>query len=225
MRILVAVLLLLLPGLAQAAERLTVLELFTSEGCSSCPPAEALVAQLAQRDPALLVLGFHVTYWDRTGWRDPFSMPSATTRQRAYAARLGLDSVYTPQLVIDGRVDAVGSDAVAVAAAIAATRADPAPPLPLALSRDPAGLRIGLPGGTGRAAILVIGYDDSHTTPVRGGENGGRTLVETNVVRAVGTAGDWTGSPATVIAARPAGDHVAVLLQAADGRILGAARL
>ncbi|MBE7247956.1 MAG: DUF1223 domain-containing protein, partial [Actinomycetospora chiangmaiensis] len=88
---------------AVAAERPVVVELFTSQSCSSCPPAEALIGRLAHEGPDVLPLAFHVTYWNHLNWRDPYSLPAATARQEAYAARLGGPS-YTPQAVIDGRV-------------------------------------------------------------------------------------------------------------------------
>src|SRR5271154_5041503 len=99
----------LITGGAMSEPRPAVLELFTSEGCSSCPPAEELVAQLAQR-PDVLPLSFHVDYWNDLGWRDRFTFSQATPRQRAYAANLRRDSVYTPQAIIDGTADYVGSD-------------------------------------------------------------------------------------------------------------------
>ena len=102
---------------ARAAERPIVVELFTSEGCSSCPPADALLGELATR-PNVLALSFHVDYWDRLGWKDPFSSPEATARQQHYARLLGLDTVYTPQIVVDGSWEAVGSDQAAVERAL-----------------------------------------------------------------------------------------------------------
>src|ERR1700746_3918568 len=106
---------------AAAGGRPIVVELFTSEGCSSCPPADALLAELAGR-PDLLALSFHVDYWDGLGWKDPFSSPDATRRQRGYADLLGLATVYTPQMVVDGRWQAVGSDRSEVEQALGSAR-------------------------------------------------------------------------------------------------------
>src|SRR5262245_30126065 len=92
---------------AGAGERPILVELFTSEGCSSCPPADALLAELAGH-PEVLALSFHVDYWDRLGWKDPFSSAASPNRQQRYAALLGLATVYTPQIVIDGKWQAVG---------------------------------------------------------------------------------------------------------------------
>ncbi len=225
MRVLILMLLLSTPALA--AGRLTVVELFTSQGCSSCPPADALLTDLAARDPDILALDFHITYWDRLGWKDPYSLNEATARQRNYAANLGLDTIYTPQMVVGGRREMVGSDRIAVQAAVQAARTDAA--VPLTVANDAAGLRIdagtGPGGGIVRGTIILVGYDRQHDTAIRAGENGGRTLHEVNVVRAVTTAGPWTGTVTTLTTARPAGERVAAILQAPDGKILGAAIL
>ena len=101
-------------AIAQPPARPVVGELFTSEGCSSCPPADATIAALARTRPDLLLLTFHVTYWNHLGWQDPFSFAEATQRQRRYVALGVSPDVYTPALIVDGKLDAVGSDAMAV---------------------------------------------------------------------------------------------------------------
>ena len=106
-------------GAQMAARRPVVVELFTSQGCSSCPPADALVADLAEHRPDLLALTFHVTYWNSLGWTDPFSLKEATDRQRGYVALSVSPEVYTPAMVVDGALDVIGSDRPAVAAALA----------------------------------------------------------------------------------------------------------
>ena len=220
--------LLLLTGAVDAQQaargRPVVAELFTSEGCSSCPPADALLAEIARTQPDVLALAFHVTYWDRLGWPDRFALPAATARQRDYAARLGLDGLYTPQMVVDGTRDVVGSDRIGVAAALRAAARAEAPAVPLTITRDAAGVRVAAGAGAGRGAVLLIGYDPLHRTPVGRGENAGRTLTEANIVRSLRVLGDWAGAPRVFSAPAPAGERLAVLLQAPDGRILGAAR-
>ena len=104
---------------AQPASRPVVVELFTSQGCSSCPPADTIVADLARSRSDLLPLTFHVTYWNNLGWQDPFSFPAATERQRRYVAASVSPDVYTPAMVVDGRHDVVGSDRAAVEAEFA----------------------------------------------------------------------------------------------------------
>src|SRR5438477_10316699 len=129
---------------AQAGERPIVVELFTSEGCSSCPPADVLLAELARR-PDVLALSFHVDYWDRLGWKDPFSSRAATDRQNRYAKLLALHTVYTPQIVVDGKWEAVGSDRADVERALDLARRDrPEVPVTLALDRGQAQIKLGL---------------------------------------------------------------------------------
>ncbi|MBW6398704.1 DUF1223 domain-containing protein [Roseomonas sp. HJA6] len=206
---------------AGATDGPVVVELFTSQSCSSCPPADALLGDLAARQPGVLALSFHVTYWDRLGWRDRFSLPEATERQQRYARSLGHGQLYTPQIVVQGRRDAVGSDRSAVLGGIAA--AAPAP-VAIGLAITDQGLRIDLPEGAGGGTVWLIGYDARHVTRIGGGENGGRTLSYTNVVRSIAPVGAWQGRPSRLTAPRPGGEHIAVLLQGADGAILGAAR-
>lgn len=222
---LVAALLLLTGGAgpAEVPRHPVVLELFTSEGCSSCPPADAILTELATR-PDLLPLAFHITYWNGLGWKDPYSLDAATVRQHAYAATLGQDNVYTPELVINGRRGVVGSDRAAVAAAVEAASRDPAVTI-VSLRGDRTGLSVDVGGGHGTGTIWLVGFDHQHQTTVRRGENGGRTLLESNIVRSIRQIGTWSGTPLHLNAEPVAGEAVAALLQASDGRILDAARL
>jgi hypothetical protein len=216
--------LLALTPAAHAGERPIVVELFTSQGCSSCPPADALLLQLAQR-PDVLALAFHVTYWNGLGWRDPFSLDSATQRQREYQHLMHTGTIYTPQMVVDGRIDVVGSDRSGVAAALTAARAHAGAHVPLDIARTPDGLRITVSAGAGEANLLLIGYDLRHTTPVARGENAGARLTEANIVRSQEVLARWQGRPLSLMAPILVSDRVAVILQAPDGRILGAAVL
>lgn len=205
-----------------AASRPVVLELFTSQGCSSCPPADALLRGLAAQ-PDVLALAFHVTYWDRLGWKDPFSLDLATARQRAYAPRVSGGQVYTPQLVVDGRLDAIGSDRAAVARALRQAGAEqpPGPEARLMATTREVALAIGAGTGTGR--VLLAGFDRAHETRVGRGENAGETLREANIVRSFSELATWRGEPLTLTLPRPAGERFALLLQAASGEYLAAA--
>jgi hypothetical protein len=208
----------------QAGERPTVVELFTSEGCSSCPPADALLAELAGR-PDVLALSFHVDYWDRLGWKDPFSSPDATRRQHGYAELLGLATVYTPQMVVDGRWQAVGSDRSEVERAMGSARRNRGE-VPVALTIDHGRAQIALgPGGDGVAVtLLLIGFDRRHVTAVARGENGGRTLSHVDVVRNIEEIAQFDGRARAVeVPIRSPSDRLAAILQARDGRVLGVA--
>jgi len=213
-------------GLSRPASAKTVspvlVELFTSQGCSSCPPADAYLTELA-RQPGIVALAYHVDYWDGAAWRDPFSSPAATDRQREYARLLGLKTIYTPQMVINGRFDVVGSRRAEVAAAIGAAAQKPATiPLTLAADADRLSVRIG--GGRGEGRIWLVAYDLRHETHVRGGENAGRTLENVNIVRSIDDLGRWRGVDVTLDRPRPGpGIGAAVFVQAADGAVLAVA--
>ena len=213
-----------LPTVATSAERPVVVELFTSEGCSSCPPADALLTELSRRGGDVLPLAFHVTYWDRLGWRDPFGLAAATNRQAAYGRRFG-DGSYTPEMVVDGIKGLVGSDRGAAHAAIAEARAEARTAVEIVLSRHGGRVGISLTAGRGAGRVILVGFDPEHVTPVGRGENGGRTLTESNIVRSFRIVGEWTGQPLTLDVEAPAGQDVAVLMEGPDGAILGAARL
>lgn len=216
------------PALAQGKP--VVVELFTSQGCSSCPPADAFLGELAGR-PDLIPLAFHVDYWDRLGWRDPYSLAEATRRQRAYGAALRARYVYTPQMVVDGVAEARGFDRPGVEALVARSRAT-AYSAAVTLARHGNGrLDIALEGPAGlNADVLLVQVTAMARTAVPHGENAGRTLAEHNIVRSVTQLGRWTGGAARFEAqATPtAGDWYAVLVQErtpdGPGRYLGAAR-
>lgn len=212
--------------LAQPAQPIVV-ELFTSQSCSSCPPADAVLTEFARDRPDLLPLSFHVTYWDHLGWRDSFSLPTATERQRRYGGTLaetafGPGQVYTPQVVVQGRRDAIGSDRGAVLAAIAAVAHDRVQ-VPVTLSEQDGAASFLIGAGAGSGTIWLIGFDRYHLTRIRAGENGGRTLGHSNVVREIASAGAWEGRAVRATAPKPNGERIALLLQSAEGLILGAA--
>jgi hypothetical protein len=209
---------------AQASERPVLVELFTSEGCSSCPPADALLAELATR-PDVLALSFHVDYWDRLGWKDPFSSHQATERQSRYATLLDLATVYTPQIVVDGKWQTVGSDRADVERALDKARLS-RQDIPVTLTLDHGQARVSLGRGDNgvAVAVLLIGFDRRHVTAVKRGENSGRTLAHVDVVRGVEEVTHFGGSAGEIKAPVPwQCDRVAAVVQAADGRVLGVA--
>ncbi|HTQ15332.1 MAG TPA: DUF1223 domain-containing protein [Rhizomicrobium sp.] len=197
-----------------------VVELFTSQGCSSCPPANATLRALADR-PDVLALSFDVTYWDYLGWKDTFDRPEYTERQRDYEPRLGEHGPFTPQVVVDGRADAVGDDKAEVERMIADVRRPPGPSL--SLRGD--GVDVGAGGGTGE--VWLVRYDPrTLSTPIARGENSGATLEQRNVVRALTLLGEWKGGAMHfAFAPAQAGLRTAVLVQwGRGGPILAAAR-
>jgi hypothetical protein len=215
------------PVPATVADSPVVLELFTSEGCNSCPPADALLGRLAQQRD-LLPLAFHIDYWDYLGWKDPFSSKLATARQSAYGRMLDV-MVYTPQMVVDGARDAIGSDEAAVNLAIDAERTRSK--LKLSVLRDERGmLSVAIPAGEGRstpASVYVALFDRARITPVGRGENSGRTLTEFNIVRVWRKIGEWTGKatrlPLGLSPQSSAFDACAIILQEGDsGPVRGA---
>ena len=212
------------PAAGFAAERPVVVELFTSQGCSSCPPANAYLNELSRSRRDVLALAFHVTYWDRLGWKDPFSMAAATDRQSVYGRRFG-DGSYTPEIVVDGAASMVGSDRGEVGSAIenAKRQGRNAAAVNLTKNGEQVSIEVGVGSGSGR--ILLIGFDHEHTTAIGRGENGGRTLTEANVVRSIRSIGQWSGAALRLNERFPEGQDVAILLEAPDGRIIGAARL
>lgn len=209
---------------ANSAE-LTVVELFTSQGCSSCPPANANLLALSTRAD-LLALSWGVTYWDQLGWKDTFASDVYTRRQRDYQRGLGTDNVWTPQIVVDGRHHVVGQRMAQIQSLIA--RHEPFDG-PAVVIRNGG---VGLGGGTAPsvpADVWLVRYEPAPIeVPVARGENGGRTLPHANVVRELVRLGDWKGSTEGFKlppAARP-DLNTAVLVQAPNGgQILAVGRV
>ena len=142
---------------ASSAPRPLVVELFTSQGCSSCPPADTIVAGLARTRPDILPLTFHVTYWNSLGWQDPFSLAVATERQRRYVALSVSPDVYTPALVIDGRRDVVGSDEAAVRSGLAEARNEMSRDVDVGLVGDGTMLDITVGASAGHGSVWLVG--------------------------------------------------------------------
>ncbi|MDE1010904.1 MAG: DUF1223 domain-containing protein, partial [Paraburkholderia fungorum] len=181
-RLLASVSLLVALPVAAAMPRPVVVELFTSEGCSSCPPADAYLSELSQQRSDILPLAFHVTYWNSLGWKDPFSLDVATQRQAEYGRRFG-DGSYTPEMVVDGTTAFVGSDRSSGETAIQKAKGADSTSAPLSAVRKGNAITVSVGAGSGSAQVILVGYDAQHTTAVGRGENGGRTLKESNIVR------------------------------------------
>jgi len=210
-----------------AARRPVLLELFTSEGCSSCPPADAYVGSLEGRGD-VLALTFHVDYWDDQAWTDRLSSPDFTRRQRDYGALIG-SSLYTPQLVVDGREDVVGSDRGAAEHAIRTAQHYPQT-LAAAINRGEGNADISIEGAAGtantHARILLVSFDALVTEAIHGGENGGRTVSYHNVVRSLRDVGEWRGAPVhrgEPLRRDETGGRLALIVQDASGRVLALA--
>ncbi|MDJ1009513.1 MAG: DUF1223 domain-containing protein [Paracoccaceae bacterium] len=220
-------LLLAAAGLARA-DQVVVVELYTSQGCSSCPPADALMGQLAERDN-IIGLALHVDYWDYIGWEDDFADPAHTTRQRAYARAKGKKMIYTPQMVVQGETHIVGTKPMDLMDALEA-HSEVRAPVSVLLERS--GDRVEL---VARAearvprdmVVQIVTYIPRATREIRRGENAGRTLTYHNIVDAWRTIGTWNGTGVYRAAMRlPEDRPVVAIVQAPEqGPVLGAARL
>jgi hypothetical protein len=183
-------------GIVSAESRAPVIvELFTSEGCSSCPPADEVLTRLDRDQPVpgveVIALSEHVDYWDHLGWRDRFSSVLFSQRQEVYGKVFRLDSVYTPQIVVNGQTEVLGSDWGAVNRAIRAASHAPGAAVTMSVKNgDTVSYRISqLPKGIGTTDVVLAVTEDNLETSVAGGENGGRRLRHTGVVRSLTTAG------------------------------------
>lgn len=215
-----------LGGVAQAAETVVV-ELFTSQGCSSCPPADRILGELAE-DDNVIALALHVDYWDYLGWKDEFASPENTKRQRAYARAKGERTIYTPQMIVGGMDHVVGSRGMKVAK-IVQKHAKRKMPVDIRLRRSGDTLSIEATGvgDLPNMVVYVATYSPEETVDVRRGENAGRTLTYHNVVRRMAPVGRWNGQGTFSASANVSGNApVVVLVQAGNGGpIMGASRL
>jgi hypothetical protein len=202
-----------------------VVELFTSQGCSSCPPADRYVAELS-KDPSLVVLSWPVDYWDYIGWKDTFASPAFTARQKAYASARRDDQVYTPQAVIDGVTHAVGNDRDRVQDALDAQTKTLLCEMTLADRDGKIGVEIAPKGNaSGAATLWLLRVLRTANVAIGRGENKGRSVTYTNVVREAIPVGEWSGGSAHFDAARPKlaeGEALVVLLQAGTAAKPGA---
>jgi hypothetical protein len=206
-----------LPIQASASGRAVpyVVELFTSQGCSSCPPANANLIKLRSRSD-VLALSFSVTYWDRLGWKDIFGQEGFTNRQSDYEGPLGHSGPFTPQIVVNGSRDTVGNDFSSVQGLLDEHHLSQAPAMDLSHTS------VSLAGGNAPASgadVWLVRYDPSVVNvAVRRGENSGRTLPHTNVVHGLQKLGHWTGQAFKKdFAPAPSGLRTAILVQAPNG--------
>lgn len=217
-------------GTAALAEQIngTVVELYTSQGCSSCPPADEMLTQLAARDD-VIPLALHVDYWDYIGWKDDLAQPAFTARQQGFAAAAGDNTIYTPQMVIGGRDHVIGSRPMEVMDQIRAH--NDAPDLAaLTLTRDGDRLLIAAQttkAMTGEAVVQLVRFVPETIRDITRGENAGQSLVYSNVVTSWEKAGVWdTANPLSLEAAVAGEDPIVVIIQdGTDGPVLGAALL
>ncbi len=213
-------------GAAEAADAInpTVVELFQSQGCSSCPPANVNLNAIADR-PDVLALSFAVTYWDRLGWKDTFAHPAYTARQWEYSKAAGRTHVSTPQVIVNGRGVLVGARKEQLDAFI--KRFDRGASGPQIVAA-PGRVSIGRATSRRPANVWLVRYDPrTHQVPIRAGENGGRTLPHKNIVRAIHLLGKYNGDPASFAIPAAAGPYRSALLvqDGPGGAILAARRL
>lgn len=216
------------------AESPALVELFTSEGCSSCPPADALLAQIQQEQPNAIVLSEHVDYWNYIGWTDPYSSAAASARQQEYSRRFNLNSVYTPQMVIDGRYELVGTDKRTAYADIA--RASATPKLKISLTQprvdgNQISFHLTTAATDAPATVYAVLAQNKGSQQVNRGENGGRTLLHVSIARTlkrVATLDSGKSFDSEVTLALPQGQaavdmHVVAFLQQDAGAVTGIA--
>ncbi len=209
------------------AQNPVVVELFTSQGCASCPPADALMNELADRED-VIALALHVDYWDYIGWKDKFADPAHTERQKTYAQVGGRRSIYTPQMIVNGEDSIVGARAMELADAIQAHKGREMG-VTLQVSRKGGVLTIRAqnPGGHDEMVVHMLRYIRDRKVDITRGENAGRTVQYSNIVQGWTELADWSGEGELTVETPVTGDDpVVVLVQEAEqGPILAAARI
>jgi hypothetical protein len=177
------------------ADPRAVIELFTSQGCSSCPAADKLLSEL-QADPTIIPLSLAIDYWDYLGWKDTLALPGHTSRQKAYSQMRGDREIYTPQAVINGVAQAIGSDRAGIEIAVAQSRSS-APalsvPIELSVADDRVSVRVSARADAGAGEVWLCPVSGSVSVGIARGENRGRTITYTNVVRRWIKLGNWKG--------------------------------
>lgn len=214
-------------GASAQAEEPVVVELFTSQGCSSCPPADALLARLTERDD-IIPLALHVDYWDYIGWKDKFADPAFTKRQKGYARAQGARTIYTPQMVVAGHSAVVGHKPMELAEQIMeAMDAPRRVVLDVSRQGDEIEVRVtALRPIEGEVFLHLVRYEPSETVSIRRGENAGHTFTYHNIVTEWETMATWNGRDSLAIRHEAPGDKPGVVLvqEAGYGPILAAAR-
>lgn len=218
-------------GLSAAAAAQTnpvVIELYTSQGCSSCPPADELLAELARRED-VIALALHVDYWDYIGWADSFADPAFTRRQKAYAQAVGARTIYTPQMIVGGLEHLVGVRPMELSALIR-SQSGKVSPVRLTLERAGEGLRVSAvaePPLDRPVVVQLVRYLPEQTVEIRHGENAGRVITYANIVTDWQMLAEWDGAAPLVLEARAGGEEATVVIvqEPGPGAIVAAARL
>jgi hypothetical protein len=213
---------------AVQAEPVVVVELYTSQGCSSCPPADEFVAMLAS-DPRILPLALHVDYWDYIGWADKFANPKFTDRQRAYAKAIGSRTIYTPQLIVGGQ-DRIEGFAPEETAKRLRAHMKAGASVQLTVSREGGMLVIRAAADQpveGPVRVQVVRYKEAETVRIERGENAGKVITYRNIVTSWERVGDWSGEGPLELTASYGGDEPGAVILQADGpsAILAAVRV
>ena len=185
-----------------------VVELFTSQGCSDCPPADRTLGEITNSG-GVITLAWHVDYWDYLGWRDTFSSKSATNRQEAYNRTIGA-GVFTPQFVVNGKSSGLGGQNIGL-------------PVAVNVKNDGGSISVSAGSGSGSANLYLVTYSNSSTVAIQRGENRGKSVTYRHVVSGLRSIGSWNGNPVSINVPHGGGGCAVILQRGTNGPILGAA--